>query len=149
MTDQSIITGHVGLNVTDLDRSLDFYSQALDMEVIGRSDVHGRRYGFLGRHDLLMITLWQQSGAPFAADRAGLHHLSFQVADVPALNEVERRLRGLGADIRDDNGVPGELAAAGQLFCYDPDGIRLEVYAFQRPPRPATATGDGPPCGFF
>lgn len=149
MTDQSITTGHVGLNVTDLDRSVDFYSHALGVEVVGRSDADGRRYAFLGRDGVPMITLWQQSDAPFAADRAGLHHLSFQVADVPALEEIERRLRELDAVIRDDSGVTGEMAAVGQLFCYDPDGIRLEVYAVQRPPRPVTTTGDGPACGFF
>lgn len=149
MADQSITTGHVGLNVTDLDRSVDFYRQALGIEAVGRSDADGRRYALLGRAGALMITLWQQSDTPFAADRAGLHHLSFQVADVTALEEVERRLRGLGAAIRDDSGVTGEPAAGGQLFCYDPDGIRLEVYAVQRPPQPVAATGDGPACGFF
>lgn len=149
MSDQHITTGHVGLNVTDLDRSVGFYRQALGVEVVGRSDADGRRYAFLGRADTIMVTLWQQSDAPFAADRAGLHHLAFQVADVTALAEIEHRLRDLGAAIRDDSGVTGEPAAAGQLFCYDPDGIRLEFYAVQRPPRPATAAADGPACGFF
>lgn len=149
MPAQTITTGHVGLNVTDLDRSVDFYREALGLEVVGRSDADGRRYAFLGHDGAPMITLWQQSGAPFAVDRAGLHHLAFQVGDVAALAEVELRLRGLGAAIRDDSGVPGETAAAGQLFCYDPDGIRLEVYALQRPPQPPAAPGDGPACGFF
>jgi catechol 2,3-dioxygenase-like lactoylglutathione lyase family enzyme len=147
MSDLGITTGHVGLNVTDLDRAIGFYRQALGVEVVGRSDADGRQYALLGRGDTLMITLWRQSDAPFAADRAGLHHLSFQVADVTALAEVEQRLRALGATIRDDSGVSGEPAAAGQLFCYDPDGIRLEFYAVRRPPQPVTA--DGPACGFF
>ncbi|MEV4413131.1 VOC family protein [Catellatospora sp. NPDC049609] len=144
-----ITTGHVGLNVTDLDRSVDFYRRALGVDVVGRSDADGRHYAFLGRDGVLMITLWQQSGAPFAADRAGLHHLSFQVADVAALEQVEQRVRELGADIRDDSGLPGESAAAGQLFFYDPDGIRLEVYAEQRPARPAATADAAPACGFF
>ncbi|MFC7243082.1 VOC family protein [Catellatospora aurea] len=149
MSDHDITTGHVGLNVTDLDRSVGFYRQALGVEVVGRSDADGRRYAFLGRGGTPMITLWQQSAAPFAADRAGLHHLAFQVADGTDLAEVEHRLRALGATIRDDSGVAGEPAAAGQLFCYDPDGIRLEFYAVERPPRPARAATDGPACGFF
>lgn len=149
MIDQGITVGHVGLNVTDLDRSIDFYRDALGVEIIGRADADGRRYAFLGTGDVPMITLWQQSAAPFPTDRAGLHHLAFQVADLAALTEVEARLRTLGAAIRDDTGVTGEPAAAGQLFCFDPDGIRLEFHALERPSPPKPATGDGPACGFF
>ncbi|GAB4055265.1 VOC family protein [Catellatospora paridis] len=149
MIDQGITIGHTGLNVTDLDRSIDFYRDALGVEIVGGSDADGRRYAFLGSGGIPMITLWQQSAAPFATDRAGLHHLAFQVPDVAALAGIEARLRALGAAIRDDSGVTGEPAAAGQFFCFDPDGIRLEFHALERPSRPAPATGDGPACGFF
>jgi len=143
-------TGHVGLNVTELNRSINFYVQVFGLELVGNS-ADGRRYAFLGRDGALVLTLWQQSDSVFAGDRAGLHHLSFQVADVAAVREVEERVRAAGGTIREDLGIPGEPSAGGQLFFFDPDGIRMEVYAEQAPARPpaAATASSGPACGFF
>ena len=41
-------TGHVGLNVTDLDRSVDVYRAMLGLILVRASDAAGRRYAFLG-----------------------------------------------------------------------------------------------------
>ena len=60
-----LATGHVGLNVTDLERSVDFYRQALGFEPLGISADGERRYAFLGSEGVLRLTLWQQSeGGP-------------------------------------------------------------------------------------
>ncbi len=40
--------GHVGLNVTDLGRSVDFYRRALGFEQLGISNEGERRFAFLG-----------------------------------------------------------------------------------------------------
>lgn len=90
-------TGHVGLNVTDLDRSQDFYTQVLGLEVQGAGNEPERRWVFLGRDGQLLITLWQQSGGRFPTDRPGLHHLSFQVESVEQVQAVQATLHGLSA----------------------------------------------------
>lgn len=152
MTTLDLQTGHVGLNVTDLARSTTFYRRVLGLELLRESTVPGRQYAFLGNGRNLVVTLWQQGEGGFAADRAGLHHLSFQLQDLAAVRAVEATLREIGAVIRNDNGMPGEVSAAGQLFFTDPDGIRLEVYATERPARPAPpeeAAARLPACGFF
>jgi lactoylglutathione lyase len=144
--------GHVGLNVTDLARSIGFYRQVFGFEVLGGGEQTDgdRRWAFLGLDGTLIVTLWQQSDGRFPADRPGLHHLAFQVPDAEAVERAEATLRELGADLTHDGIVPhGEGSASGGLFFTDPDGIRLEIYA---PSVTATApvpTPGAPTCGFF
>ena len=145
-----LVTGHVGLNVTDLARSRDFYAHVLGLDVLGTSTAPGREHAFLGTAGTLVLTLWQQSSGRFAPDRPGLHHLSFQVADAAAVAAAQARLRERGAELVHDGAVAhGEGAASGGVFFLDPDGTRLEVFApsgMQDAPAPA---GDAPTCGFF
>ncbi|MFD4789737.1 VOC family protein [Streptomyces sp. NPDC058459] len=143
----AISTGSAGLNVTDLDRSIAFYERALRFEVIRRSSDPARPYALLGQESAVLLTLWQQTSERFAPDRAGLHHLSFEVPTVEALGETEAALRTAGIAIRDDPGAPGQAAATGQLFFLDPDGIRLEVYTDD--PRAQSPASGLPRCGFY
>jgi lactoylglutathione lyase len=142
--------GHGGLNVTDLDRSVDFYRAVLGLVLVRASDEAGRRYAFLGDGRRVLLTLWQQSEGRFDAGRPGLHHLAFQVDDVAQLRDLERRLRERGAVLLYDGIVPHEEGADnGGLYFEDPDGTRLEVYApTGAGGRPAPA-GPAPSCGFF
>jgi lactoylglutathione lyase len=57
-------TGHVGINVTSLDRSRVFYSEVFGLQPIGGSDEPARRYAFLGDGGRLVLTLWgdEESG---------------------------------------------------------------------------------------
>ncbi|MEV6521613.1 VOC family protein [Longispora sp. NPDC051575] len=145
----TVTPGHVGLNVTDLDRSLDFYRQVFALDVLGTSPDPDRRYAFLGVDGTLLITLWQQSTGEFDARRPGLHHLAFQVPDIAAVRRAEATLRALGAAISHDGIVPhGEGAGSGGVFFADPDGTRLEIYAPSGAEGPAPTPG-APTCGFF
>ncbi|MCH0541224.1 VOC family protein [Streptomyces sp. MUM 203J] len=147
---KNLQTGHVGLNVTDMDRSLAFYREVFDFEVIGEGKEDGRRFAFLGREGKLLVTLWQQSSGTFAADRPGLHHLSFQVDTIEEVKAAEQVLRGLGAEFAYDGVVPhGEGAASGGIFFSDPDGTRLEIYAPSGAEGAEAPTTGAPTCGFF
>ncbi|MQY11275.1 hypothetical protein SRB5_13900 [Streptomyces sp. RB5] len=151
-TPTSLKTGHVGLNVTDLDRSIAFYRAVFGFEVGTEGKEEGRRYALLTRDGQMLLTLWQQSSAGFAADRAGLHHLSFQVESVEEVRAAEAVLKDLGAEFAYEGVVPhGEGADSGGIFFGDPDGVRLEIYT----PSGAAAdsgeapTAGAPTCGFF
>lgn len=146
-----LTTGHVGLNVTDLDRTVDFYVAALGLAVRGLSDDGERRYAFLGDQQQTLLTLWQQSHGRFADDRPGLHHLAFQVDAIASVEAVERRVRDLGAELIYDTIVPHrEGAADGGLYFRDPDGVRLEVYALTGADGHGRApAGDAPTCEMF
>ncbi|MBP0453707.1 MULTISPECIES: VOC family protein [unclassified Kitasatospora] len=145
-------TGHVGLNVTDLDRSVAFYRRALGLELVNEGTDPDRRFAFLGRDGRLLITLWQQSTGTFAGSAPGLHHLSFQVDSLDEVRAAEQVLRELGAEFAYEGVVPHrEGSASGGIFFTDPDGIRLEVYTPKGVDETeATApTESAPTCGFF
>ena len=143
-------TGHVGLNVSDLDRSVAFYTDVLDLDVLERHDDRARRYAYLGVDGSLLLTLWQQASGGFDATLAGLHHLAFLVSDLEAVNGVQSRVVESGGTLVHDRVVAhAEGASSGGVFFLDPDGTRLEVYTASGLDGTAPASGDGPSCGFF
>ena len=145
--------GHIGLSVTDLDRARAFYLRVLGYELIGESpqaSAEGRRYAFLGRDGAVLLTLWQQASEGFTGDRAGLHHLSFQVDTVDEVREAESALKELGVAFQYDGVVPHrEGADSGGIFYTDPDGIRLEIFAASGAGGEEAPSGEAPTCGFF
>jgi lactoylglutathione lyase len=143
-------TGHVGLNVTDLARSIAFYRKVFDFEMLDEQTEGGRKYAFLGLDGTLMVTLWEQSNGRFATDLPGLHHLSFQAPDIDAVRRAEKRLRDLGVELAYDGIVPhGEGSSSGGVFFTDPDGVRLEIYAPTGAQAGEAPTQGAPTCGFF
>src|SRR5215468_190291 len=124
------ITGHIGLNVSDLARSKRFYQDVFGFDLAGESNDEKRAFVFLAQNNAVVLTLWQQSDGAFAANKAGLHHLAFQVDSIEQVKEAEQRLRQLGVVIH-YGGVTAHAdgADSGGVFFDDPDGIRLEICA--------------------
>ncbi|THA46248.1 VOC family protein [Streptomyces sp. A1136] len=149
-TTAALRTGHVGLNVTDLERSLAFYRDALGFGLLGEGKEDGRRFAFLGRDGELVLTLWQQADDPYAPRAAGLHHLAFSAGAIEEVRAYEERLRGLGVDFAYEGVVAHrEGAASGGIFFHDPDGTRLEISVptgVEGAPAPVEFA---PTCGFF
>ena len=151
MSETTLAAGHVGLNVTSLERSRDFYRDVVGLTVRGEAFDATGNYAFLGTADHTLVTLWEQSASPFATDRAGLHHLAFQVDTIEEVEALERRVRAAGAELLYDTIVPHrEGAADGGLYFRDPDGIRLEVFTLAGADAHGAAPSPGAPtCGFF
>lgn len=142
--------GHVGLNVTDLSRSVDFYRRALGFEQLGISDDGDHRFAFLGSEGTLRLTLWQQSDGAFSTRSPGLHHLSFQVDTIEQVQTVEAAPSPCATTPSCANVTPSSLSAAsGGIFFTDPDGIRLEIYAPGGAESAPAPSGAAPTCGFF
>ena len=142
--------GHVGLSVTDLDRSIAFYHDLLDLELVHRSDEGGRRFAFLGTGGRVFLTLWQQGRGRHEPGPAGLHHLAFELPTVEAVRAVEARLRSRGITPLYDGIVPHqEGAESAALYFVDPDGIRLELYSPSGADTLTAPATDGPACGVF
>jgi len=136
---------HVGICVSDLERSLRFYCEALGFVAV---DAHDVGDAFARLMELESVDLRSQfirgpSGerlellafrAPAVEgerrrrplNRLGLTHLCFRVRDV---DEVAEQIRRLGGEVhghtRTSPAGPG--AAPDFLYCSDPDGIRIEL----------------------
>lgn len=145
-------TGHIGLNVTDLERSLAFYRDVLGFGVLGEGKEENRRFAFLGEEGgRPVLTLWQQADAAYSAGNAGLHHLAFETDTVERVREYESALRAYGVEFAYEGVVPhGEGATSGGIFFHDPDGTRLEIYTTSGADSEGTAPVESAPtCGFF
>lgn len=143
-------TGHVGINVRDLSRSSGFYRELLGFETLPESEEEGRRFAFLGYGDQPVLTLWEQADSGFDAQRAGLHHLSFQVESIKLVQELEERARALGARFVYDGIVPhADGMQSGGVYFEDPDGVRLEIYSPTGAEGRQAPVEGGPSCGFF
>lgn len=147
---QALKTGHVGLNVTDMTRSMDFYQGVFGFETLAEGKDEGKSWAFLGRDGQLLVTLWQQSEGGFDSAVPGLHHLSFQVETMEEVNAAADIIRERGDEFLHDGVVPhSEAGTSGGIFFTDPDGIRLEIYAPTGADPANAPTPGAPTCGFF
>jgi len=143
-------TGHIGLNVTDLDRSLGFYRDVLGFGVMGEGKEEDRRYAFLGGDSGLVLTLWQQAQGAHDTGRAGLHHLALEVDSIDQVRTYETALREYGVEFAYEGVVAHhEGGTSGGIFFHDPDGTRLEIYAESGAEGAPAPSESAPTCGFF
>jgi lactoylglutathione lyase len=142
--------GHIGLNVSNLNRASDFYSRVFGLELLNKSEAEDRKFAFLGSKEQIVLTLWQQSAGRANHKQPGLHHLSFQAASVEQVQRAEAQLKSLGVKFYYHGIVPHvEGADSGGIFFEDPDGIRLEIFAPAGVKELNAKATHGPACGFF
>jgi catechol 2,3-dioxygenase len=117
--------GHVHLTVSNLERALEFYRDALGFEVTQR---YGSGAVFLsagGYHHHIALNTWAGEGAPPPPPgRTGLYHLAILY---PSRLELARAFKRLF-----DHGVPIEGASdhgvSEAIYLRDPDGHGIELY---------------------
>lgn len=116
--------GHVHLKVSDLERSVQFYTQALGLDLM--EQLPGAAFlSFGGYHHHIALNTWEsQGGRPPAPGSTGLYHLALLYPDRPSLAQALRRLldHGVRLDGAADHGV------SEALYLHDPDGNGLELY---------------------
>lgn len=131
------VTGidHLGLSVTDLAASEQFFAEYGNFKTLGRNEQYPAV--FLG-NGFVVVTLWQiedtQSAIQFDRKKnVGLHHVALSVTSFAALDELYRRLQ-------QDESVRIEFAPellgggpARHMIVYEPSGNRVEFV--HRPPR--------------
>ena len=123
---------HVGLVVSDLERSRRFYRDALGLEEVPRPTnftFDGAWFRF-GEHELHLLTeahttggAGQPDGGGAGAERGLTHHLAFEVGD---LAEARARLAEAGVELSGGPMPRGD--GVTQMFFVDPDGYVLEYF---------------------
>ncbi len=132
--------GHVHLKVSDLERSITFYTEVLGFSVITR---YGSSAAFLsagGYHHHIGLNTWESKGgtAP-PLHHTGLFHAAILMPNRRELARAVQRLldHNWPIDGASDHGV------SEAIYLRDPDGNGLEIYA-DRPKDqwPRTTSGE-------
>jgi lactoylglutathione lyase len=140
MTTSTAVFSHVGICVTDLDKSLTFYCDGLGFER-GQSIPIDATFGaalevpgdlaltsqFIRREGLALELLHYTRPAPTGEpsqrrNQLGLTHLSFYVDDVDA---TAASLVAAGGTVIESTRTTNE--GIDLLFLHDPDGVRIEL----------------------
>ena len=112
---------HIALRVTDYARARQFYTEVLEMPVLGQ--IPGKEIEFLGIGGTTIELMGGAEPESLAKPQAGLMHLAFEVEDVDA-TYLELRDRGVTFTIEPKS--VGDLRVA---FFLDPDGNELELFS--------------------
>ncbi|RZJ93077.1 MAG: glyoxalase [Hymenobacter sp.] len=132
--------GHIHLQVTNLDRALEFYHGLLGFEIM----LNVGTAAFLsagGYHHHIGLNTWHsQNGRPAQREgAAGLYHAAILYSTRAELATIVKRLLQAGYPLRgaSDHGV------SEAIYLDDPDGNGLELY-WDRPRAewPTTPTGE-------
>lgn len=139
--------GHVHLKVSDLQKSIAFYSGILGFQV---TQLYGRQAAFLAAgdyHHHIGLNTWESLGAtPPPAGHTGLYHTAFLYPDRKSLANVLKQIvmAGWPLDGAADHGV------SEAIYLRDPDENGVELYVdypqaqWPRDAQGKLAMGNGP-----
>jgi len=119
---------YVGIRVTNIQRSIEFYTKVLGMDVTGRGKIEqtkGETVGLQSEKDGFVLELnYYEKDSPYCNKYAvgeGLYHLAFKVEELDKALE-EARKAGHRTIL--------QMKADGSRWAYieDPDGIWIELF---------------------
>jgi lactoylglutathione lyase len=135
---------HFGICVSDLERSLRFYCEALGFQRAESLDIGADFAGLMDLPDVAVTSQFIRRGktviellcfrdpAPFgsrerrAVNQLGLTHLSFRVRDMAS---TAARIVELGGAVVESSRTIIDLGGTALefVYCTDPDGVRVEL----------------------
>lgn len=119
---------HTMIRSGDLDRSIDFYTNVLGMQLLRRKDYPDGKFtlafvGYGDEKDNTVIELTYNWGVSEYELGAGFGHLAIEVDDVYAATD---EIRARGGKILRDAG-PMNAGTTIIAFVCDPDGYQIEL----------------------
>ena len=125
---------HICLTVSDPAKSADFYQKVLGWRVAEQKE----DYAYLvpdnkeypATNFMLVVGKAREgaiSGDSFNRNRIGLDHFAFNIKGLKELKEKEKLLKGLGVEM-EGGGITGDDFGGTAIFCYDPDGMKVEFH---------------------
>lgn len=123
--DPAVRIGHVHLKVSDLNRSLAFYSGVLGFEITQRMGHSAAFISAGGYHHHIGLNTWESlGGSPPPANSTGLYHVAILYPTRALLADALRRL--ISARIPLEGAADHGVSEA--LYLRDPDRNGVELY---------------------
>ena len=116
---------HVGINVTDLERSADWYQK-----VLGFTIFHKWKTTWMVSRGDMHLGLFLRPNAKKIDDldnTLAITHFAYATDD-KGLKEAQDRLTKLGVQFD----PPEDTGVAHSIFIYDPDGYRVEITSYYK-----------------
>ena len=118
---------HSGIKSADINKSIDFYTRILGLEILEKIDLVGRSFYFIG-NDRTRIEIEQANPGDemILVDKGfGLYHLAFAVENI---EELAVRLKCESVRFIME---PVQLRPDRKIaFIEDPDGVRIQLIEF-------------------
>lgn len=119
---------HLGLTVSNLEKSTQFFTETLGWKVVGGYDDYPSKFVTDGK---LFLTLWQvtKPSKSIAFDRknnVGLHHLALSVASIEDLNTLYERCKKTDDVIIEFSPEPNANGPTIHMMIREPSGNRIE-----------------------
>ena len=111
--------GALSLQVSDVERSVEFYEGLLGFDVLNRAADSVQ----LGVGSNVLIELRAGATAPLGGRRLGLYHFAILLPDRPSLGRCVAHLARAGIRL----GASDHLVSEA-LYLSDPDGLGIEIY---------------------
>ncbi len=117
--------GHVHLKVSDINRSLEFYSGLLGFEL---TQSYGDQLAFMSaggyHHHIALNTCFSKGAEPASRNQSGLFHTAIVYPSRCELARILKRIQQVGYPLSGaaDHGV------SEALYLDDPDGNGVELY---------------------
>lgn len=119
---------HTMLRVGDLERSIDFYTNVMGMQLLRQRDVPDHRYslaflGYASNPEQAEIELTYNYGTDHYDLGTAYGHIAVQV---PSARDACDRIRAAGGKVTRDAG-PVKGGSTVIAFVEDPDGYKIEL----------------------
>ena len=112
---------HLSMTVRDLNRTLNFYREVFDMQLMYR-DENFIQLNTPGSHDAFVFV---ENKDYQIGNTGGINHFGFRLRDPKDMEEITNKVMAAGGTITDQ----GEFAPGfPKLFFRDPDGYEVEVW---------------------
>ena len=112
---------HVGLNVSDINKTLNFYETVFNQ----KADKLRKGYAKFNLPELV-ISFIETKDAP----NQNFGHLGFQLTTTDEVKDVLNRIQESGIDTLEEEKVSCCYALQDKFWVTDPDGFRWEFYTF-------------------